>query len=146
MEHQSSSFARAYRSRILFLYSNFSLPQSYVLKLIHNAYYIQSSVKFKFGWRNFHCSRVTPLQLFLLNNETTQTPKISNDYIQKQCRQVSKNEKVINMNSGTLTLPQTSEGICVHWIHSLFISTFFMDFRGNYCWRFKPNYKKRCLP
>lgn len=69
----------------------------------------------------------------LLNNETTQTPKISNDYIQKQCRQVSKNKKLINMNSGTLTLPQTSEGICVHWIHSLFISTFFMDFRGNYC-------------
>ncbi len=39
-------------------FSNFSLPQPNVMKLIHNAYYHKTQIKFEFWWHLFYFSRV----------------------------------------------------------------------------------------
>ena len=40
-----------------FPFSYFSLPQTNVMKLIHNAYYHKTQIEFEFKWHHFYCSR-----------------------------------------------------------------------------------------
>ena len=50
-----------YVQKLVFPFSNFSLPQPNVLKLTHNAYYQKTQIKFEFWWCHFYLSRVLPL-------------------------------------------------------------------------------------